>query len=78
MPSNRRSGTDEKPATDDGDRAMTLPAESMPERPDLASERPQPESEPPERDGPEVPEDAGASSDERALQDVVDRDHPLS
>jgi hypothetical protein len=57
---------------------MTSTAEGMPEQPDLASEQPQPQSESPLSDGPEVPEGAGPSSDEGALHDVVERDHPLS
>jgi hypothetical protein len=50
----------------------------MPERPDLASEQPQPQSEPPLPDKPKVPEGGGPSSAEEPLQDVVERDHPLS
>ncbi|MEO8228694.1 MAG: hypothetical protein ABI628_02910 [Chloroflexota bacterium] len=57
---------------------MSSPAEGLPERPDLASEQAQPQSEASLPDLADVPEGAGPSSDERALQDVVERDHPLS
>jgi hypothetical protein len=56
---------------------MSSPAEGIaPERPDVASERAQPESESTPRDGPRVP-DVGPT-DQRGLEDVVARDHPLS
>ncbi len=59
---------------------MTSPAEAVvpPERPDFASERPQPEAESPPRDGPDVPNGTGPSGGEGVLEDVVERDHPLS
>lgn len=56
---------------------MTSPAEGrVPERPDLASERPLPEPDPPPREDPEEPADPAA--DEHGLEEIVKRDHPLS
>jgi hypothetical protein len=59
---------------------MTSSSEAIvpPERPDLASERPPPEAAPPTLEGPEVPRRHPASEDDRLIDDVVERDHPLS
>ena len=70
-------GSHEDPVTQHGDQPMTSPAAGrVPERPDLASERPLPEPDPPPREDPEEPADPAA--DERGLEEIVNRDHPLS
>lgn len=71
------AGRHEDRVTEQGDQPMTSPAEGrVPERPDLASERPLPEPDPPPREDPEEPADPAA--DEHGLEEIVKRDHPLS
>jgi hypothetical protein len=48
----------------------------MPERPDLASERPLPEPDAAPPDEPAEPDDPPA--EENGLEEVVTREHPLS
>lgn len=72
-----RPGRHEDRVTEQGDQPMTSPVEGrVPERPDLASERPLSEPDAPPREEPEEPADPAA--DERGLDEIVKRDHPLS
>ncbi|MEA2537077.1 MAG: hypothetical protein QOF11_1311 [Chloroflexota bacterium] len=77
MPGAGRSGTHEDRVTLDDDQPMTSSADGiMPERPDRASERPLRDAEQPAGEGTPAPD--ASAIEEKALQDTVQRDHPLT